>query len=85
MDSYFLGGGTGMIALHSLAFGYSGQHPLGTLDGCFDTGSLTAIIGANGTGKSTLLKTLAGLLPPWGLLLYGTAGATPVRLFAPID
>ncbi|EHS5725453.1 ABC transporter ATP-binding protein [Escherichia coli] len=66
MDSYFLGGGTGMIALHSLAFGYSGQHPLGTLDGCFDTGSLTAIIGANGTGKSTLLKTLAGLLPPLG-------------------
>ncbi|QYM93633.1 ABC transporter ATP-binding protein [Dickeya zeae] len=62
----FLGGGTGMIALHSLIFGYSGQPPLGTLDGCFDSGSLTAIIGANGAGKSTLLKTLAGLLPPLG-------------------
>ncbi|WP_258235573.1 metal ABC transporter ATP-binding protein [Dickeya zeae] len=55
-----------MIALHSLTFGYSGQPPLGTLDGCFDSGSLTAIIGANGAGKSTLLKTLAGLLPPLG-------------------
>ncbi|AOR62336.1 metal ABC transporter ATP-binding protein [Pectobacterium wasabiae] len=57
-----------MIALQELAFGYRGQPPLATLSGCFHQGSLTAIIGANGTGKSTLLKTLAGLLPP----LYGT-------------
>nr|WP_226376624.1 ABC transporter ATP-binding protein [Musicola paradisiaca] len=59
-----MGGGAGMIALHSLSFGYQGQSALGTIDGCFEPGSLTAIIGANGTGKSTLLKTLAGLLPP---------------------
>ncbi len=66
MGSDFLGGDAGMIALHTLMFGYPGQPPLGTLDGCFDSGSLTAIVGANGTGKSTLLKTLAGLLPPLG-------------------
>ncbi|MFJ5360806.1 metal ABC transporter ATP-binding protein [Pectobacterium sp. CHL-2024] len=53
-----------MIALQELAFGYRNQPPLATLSGCFHQGSLTAIIGANGTGKSTLLKTLAGLLPP---------------------
>ncbi|MBE5215151.1 ABC transporter ATP-binding protein [Pectobacterium sp. A535-S3-A17] len=54
-----------MIALQELAFGYHhNQPPLATLSGCFHQGSLTAIIGANGTGKSTLLKTLAGLLPP---------------------
>ncbi|WP_409158623.1 metal ABC transporter ATP-binding protein [Pectobacterium sp. B2J-2] len=53
-----------MIALQELAFGYRRQPPLATLSGCFHQGSLTAIIGANGTGKSTLLKTLAGLLPP---------------------
>lgn len=53
-----------MIALHNLAFGYRGQSPLGTLSGSFSAGSLTAIIGENGTGKSTLLKTLAGLNAP---------------------
>ncbi|MFP9229377.1 ABC transporter [Pectobacterium cacticida] len=59
-----MGGDIAMIALQELAFGYHGQPPLGTLSGCFHQGSLTAVIGANGTGKSTLLKTLAGLLPP---------------------
>lgn len=59
-----LGGGITMIALHDLTFGYHGQAPLGTLSGSFSAGSLTAIIGENGTGKSTLLKTLAGLLTP---------------------
>lgn len=59
-----VGGVIGMIALHSLSFGYRGLPALGTLNGCFDRGSLTAIVGANGCGKSTLLKTLTGLLPP---------------------
>ena len=31
-----------------------------------ERGSRTAIIGANGTGKTTLLKTLQGLVPPLG-------------------
>lgn len=60
----WVGGDVAMIALKELAFGYRHQLPLATLSGCFHQGSLTAIIGANGTGKSTLLKTLAGLLPP---------------------
>ncbi len=70
-----VGGDVAMIALQELAFGYRGQPPLATLSGCFHQGSLTAIIGANGTGKSTLLKTLAGLLPPlYGTFSLGTGG-----------
>lgn len=34
------------------------------LDGTVGTGQLTCLLGANGTGKSTLLRTLAGFQPP---------------------
>jgi len=53
-----------MITLQNLVLGYQGQRIATPVSGTFQTGSLTAIIGANGTGKSTLLKTIAGLLPP---------------------
>jgi zinc/manganese transport system ATP-binding protein len=50
-----------MISVKQLSVGYDRHAVAMPLDGCFTTGSLTAIIGANGAGKSTLLKTLAGL------------------------
>ncbi len=53
-----------MIHLENLATGYRRQRIGPPFNGTFHTGSLTAIVGANGTGKSTLLKTLAGILPP---------------------
>lgn len=53
-----------MIHLENLATGYRRQRISPPFNGTFHTGSLTAIVGANGTGKSTLLKTLAGILPP---------------------
>lgn len=38
----------------------------------FQPGELIAIVGNNGTGKSTLLKTISGLLPPLaGQVLFG--------------
>ncbi|TCL03524.1 MULTISPECIES: metal ABC transporter ATP-binding protein [Sodalis] len=68
-----------MITLNNLVLGYQGQRISRPLNGTFETGSLTAIIGANGTGKSTLLKTLAGLLPPVaGNLAF--AAARPPRI-----
>ncbi|TKI07925.1 ABC transporter ATP-binding protein [Martelella alba] len=53
-----------MITLDNLVMGYRGLRVGLPVSGTFQSGSLTAIIGANGTGKSTLLKTIAGLLPP---------------------
>ena len=53
-----------MITLHNLTVGYQGKPLIKPISGQFESGSLTAIMGANGTGKSTLLKTLCGLLPP---------------------
>src|SRR3546814_439385 len=53
-----------MIECHSLQWG-SGRHPLTPpLDLRLAAGSLTAVIGSNGSGKSSLLKVLAGLDRP---------------------
>lgn len=47
------------------------------LTGHIAKGSMTAIIGANGTGKSTLLKTLLKLQSPVSGQLSFTGGSTP--------
>jgi len=52
-----------IISLESLAIGYDGQAVLAGISLAIARGSFTAILGANGTGKSTLLKTLLGLQP----------------------
>ncbi|AKC59634.1 metal ABC transporter ATP-binding protein [Blochmannia endosymbiont of Polyrhachis (Hedomyrma) turneri] len=56
-----------MIKLNNLSIGYSGRSiKLPSITGQFKRGSMTAILGTNGIGKSTFLKTLAGFLPPAG-------------------
>ncbi len=53
-----------MIECHRLQWG-AGRHPLTPpLDLQLAVGSLTAVIGSNGSGKSSLLKVLAGLGRP---------------------
>ena len=65
---------TSLLRAEDLTVGY-GRTPL--LEGIrldLPSGSLTALIGINGIGKSTLLRTLAGLHPPMvgEVLLDGT-------------
>ncbi len=50
-----------MILVNNLEVGYDRRAVAMPLSGRFLTGSLTAVIGANGAGKSTFLKTVAGL------------------------
>lgn len=50
--------------LSNLGLGYGGRLALGGVSGQFAAGSMTAIVGPNGGGKSTLLKGLLGLLAP---------------------
>ncbi len=52
------------IATEHLCVGHGGVAVLRDVHLELPPGSLTALIGINGIGKSTLLRTVAGLLPP---------------------
>jgi zinc/manganese transport system ATP-binding protein len=54
------------ITLVGLSVSYGGHLAVHGVAGCFERGSLTAIVGPNGAGKSTLLKAIVGLLKPGG-------------------
>jgi zinc/manganese transport system ATP-binding protein len=60
---YLLGCLSTMIELNQVVIGYQNSAVTLPLSGTLKKGSLTAVIGANGAGKSTFLKTLAGLQP----------------------
>lgn len=52
------------IKLFNLSVGYRSHPVLTGIDWIVDPGSMIALIGPNGGGKSTLLKTIAHELPP---------------------
>ena len=53
-----------MIQFHGLQWGAGGRALTPPLDLVLKAGSLTAVIGSNGSGKSSLLKVIAGLDRP---------------------
>ncbi len=50
-----------MIRFENLTLGYGSRTLLDSVTASVPTGALTALLGRNGTGKSTLLRALAGL------------------------
>lgn len=50
------------LFVKDLVFGY--DKPLGEISLAVERGQKIGVIGSNGTGKSTLLKTIMGLIPP---------------------
>ncbi len=50
-----------MIELRNFSIGYGQRTLLHGIDATIEEGKLTALIGRNGTGKSTLLRAIAGL------------------------
>ena len=62
-----------ILSAHALTFAFPGAAPLFRgLDLHLHPGEVIALLGPSGTGKSTLLRLLAGLLPP----AEGTVHAT---------
>lgn len=51
------------ITINQLSIGYRGKVIAGNLNGEVQSGQLTCLLGTNGVGKSTLLRTIAGLQP----------------------
>lgn len=60
------------MTLAGIQAGYSGMQVLFGIDIRVDEGEVVAILGANGAGKSTILRVITGLLHP-------TAGTVTLR------
>lgn len=58
--------GTTSLQTFDLSIGYRRNPIASAINICLHPGELTALLGPNGVGKSTLLKTLTGELPPLG-------------------
>jgi len=54
-----------MIKLDHITTGYHGVAIIKNIELTFEKGSITSILGKNGCGKTTLIKTAAGLLMPY--------------------
>ncbi len=67
-----------LIALKDVAVGYDRVPVLRGVNLQIRRGTFTGLLGANGTGKSTLLKTLVGIIPPVeGIVELGKVGGNP--------
>jgi branched-chain amino acid transport system ATP-binding protein len=60
-----------ILRLHGVVAGYGAGDILKGVDLTVEAGTVTCLIGANGAGKSTVLKTVSGLLrPSAGRIIY---------------
>ena len=53
-----------MIELQHLTVGYGSKTVLSDINQTLNSGQMVCLLGANGVGKSTILRTLAGFSPP---------------------
>jgi branched-chain amino acid transport system ATP-binding protein len=54
-----------LLEIRSVASGYGEVQILWGVDLALGEGQLTSLVGANGAGKTTILRTVMGLLRPW--------------------
>ncbi len=57
-----------MLVVHDLGVRYHAEKILSNISFSIPAGTFTALLGPNGTGKSSLLKAVAGLIPSIGVV-----------------
>ncbi|MER5171070.1 ABC transporter ATP-binding protein [Thioclava kandeliae] len=68
-----------ILELNALAVNYGAIPGVRKVDLTLDEGEIVALIGANGAGKSTTMKAIAGLLPYRGEIRYRGSVLAPMR------
>jgi len=72
-----------VLSLSNISVGYKGLLALQDVSFRIDEGEIVALIGSNGAGKSTIVKTIAGLIHPWkGEIRFKNA---PIHQAQPFD
>ena len=72
-----------MLTLNNISVGYKGLPAVQDVSFRINEGEIVSLIGSNGAGKSTIVKTIAGLLHPWkGEILFKNA---PIHQAPPFD
>jgi ABC-type Mn2+/Zn2+ transport system ATPase subunit len=72
------------LSASGLSIGHEKRPVVSGLDFALDAGSSLALVGGNGSGKTTMLRTLAGLIPPLAgtVRVLGTEPSAAVRRVA---
>jgi len=72
-----------VLTLNNVSVGYKGLPAVQDISFRIDEGEIVSLIGSNGAGKSTIVKTISGLLHPWkGEILFKGA---PIHQTPPYD
>ena len=72
------------IVFDSVSLGYVSRQPIvQSLSGCFEAGQATAVLGSNGVGKSTLLKSIMGFVKPLSGTIYRQNGSSADVVYMP--
>jgi branched-chain amino acid transport system ATP-binding protein len=72
-----------ILEVHNVSSGYGEVQILWNTSLKLERGKLTSLIGSNGVGKTTLLRTVTGLLKPWqGSVMFDGRDVTRVSAHA---
>jgi branched-chain amino acid transport system ATP-binding protein len=72
-----------VLSLNNISVGYKGLMAVQDISFRINEGEIVSLIGSNGAGKSTIVKTIAGLIHPWkGEILFRNE---PIHQAQPFD